>query len=54
VRQRLPLADAPQVRIYGPHPRAFLGSGHVCAGELISTRLLSPAEVQGLLAKATS
>jgi tRNA pseudouridine55 synthase len=53
VRRRLPLADAPQVRVYGPHPRVFLGSGHIRAGELISTRLLSPAEVQGLLAKAT-
>ncbi len=53
VRRRLPLADAPRVRVYGPHPLAFLGSGHVRAGELISTRLLSPAEVQGLLAKAT-
>ena len=53
VRRRLSLADAPRVRVYGPHPRAFLGSGHVRAGELISTRLLSPAEVEGLLAKAT-
>jgi tRNA pseudouridine55 synthase len=49
VRRRLPLADAPQVRVYGPQPRAFLGSGHVAGGELISNRLLSPVEVQGLL-----
>jgi tRNA pseudouridine55 synthase len=49
VRRRLPLADMPRVRVYGPQPRAFLGSGHVAAGELISTRLLSPLEVQGLL-----
>jgi GTP-binding protein len=49
VRRRLPLADAPHVRVYGPEPRAFLGSGHVTAGELISTRLLSPVEVEGLL-----
>ena len=49
VRRRLPLSDMPQVRVYGPQPRAFLGSGHVAAGELISTRLLSPVEVQGLL-----
>jgi len=49
VRRRLPLADMPQVRVYGPQPRAFLGSGHVAAGELISNRLLSPLEVQGLL-----
>jgi len=49
VRRRLDAADAPLVRVYGP-ARAFLGSGHVKAGELISTRLLSPLEVQGLLA----
>jgi tRNA pseudouridine55 synthase len=49
VRRRLPLADAPHVRVYGPQPRAFLGSGHVAGGELISNRLLSPVEVQGLL-----
>ena len=49
VRRRLPLADAPNVRVYGPEPRAFLGGGHITAGELISTRLLSPVEVQGLL-----
>jgi len=49
LRRRLPLADAEQVRVYGPQPRAFLGSGRVSAGELISTRLLSPVEVQGLL-----
>jgi len=49
VRRRLPLADMPQVRVYGPQARAFLGSGHVSGGELISNRLLSPLEVQGLL-----
>ena len=49
VRRRLPLADAPNVRVYGPEANAFLGGGHICAGELISTRLLSPVEVQGLL-----
>lgn len=53
VRRRLPLADAPQVRVYGPQPNAFLGSGHIAAGELISNRLLSPVEVEGLLQKAT-
>jgi len=51
VRRRLPLADAPQVRVYGPQPKAFLGSGHIAGGELISTRLLSPTEVEGLLAQ---
>ncbi len=49
VRRRTPLPDAPHVRVYGPEPRAFLGGGHIAAGELISTRLLSPVEVQGLL-----
>jgi tRNA pseudouridine55 synthase len=49
VRRRVPLADTPQVRVYGPQPKAFLGSGHIAAGELISNRLLSPVEVQGLL-----
>ncbi len=49
VRRRLPLPDSPRVRVYGPQARAFLGSGHIAGGELISTRLLSPLEVQGLL-----
>ena len=49
LRRRLGLADAPNVRVYGPEPQAFLGSGHIAAGELISTRLLSPLEVQSLL-----
>ena len=49
VRRRLDLPDAPRLRVYGPEPRAFLGGGHITAGELISTRLLSPVEVQGLL-----
>ena len=51
VRRRVSLADAPQVRVYGPGPGAFLGGGHIAAGELISTRLLSPVEVQGLLSR---
>jgi len=49
MRRRLDLPDARCVRVFGPEPRAFLGSGHIAAGELISTRLLSPMEVQGLL-----
>ena len=49
VRRRTPLADAAHVRVYGPEAHAFLGGGHITAGELISTRLLSPLEVQGLL-----
>jgi tRNA pseudouridine55 synthase len=50
VRRRTELPDAACVRVYGPEPRAFLGGGHITGGELISTRLLSPVEVQGLLA----
>ena len=53
VRRRVALPDAGVVRVYGPEPRAFLGSGHVQSGELISTRLLSPVEVQGLLEPRT-
>lgn len=49
MRRRTAHAAAEQVRVYGPQPAAFLGSGSVRAGELISTRLLSPLEVQGLL-----
>ena len=58
LRRRLDAADAERVRVYGPASnappggtvrRAFLGSGHIRARELIPTRLLSPLEVQGLL-----
>lgn len=50
VRRRTSLPDMAQARVYGPQEKAFLGSGHVKAGELISTRLLSPLEVEGLCA----
>ena len=60
LRRRVPLPDAPAVRVYrvGPdhhradrtQPRAFLGSAHITAGELIADRLLSPLEVQALAA----
>jgi tRNA pseudouridine55 synthase len=46
VRRRLDLADASRVRVHGPGG-AFLGTGHVAGGELIASRLLSPAEVAG-------
>ncbi|MDE2613720.1 MAG: tRNA pseudouridine(55) synthase TruB [Burkholderiales bacterium] len=56
LRRRVALADAAAVRVYAttPHsahagafdPRAFLGSAHILAGELIADRLLSPLEVQ--------
>ena len=51
VRRRLSLRDAPAVRVYGPEPGAFLGTGHVAGGELIATRLLSPLEVEALVAR---
>jgi tRNA pseudouridine55 synthase len=54
VRRRTAMPDAAHVRVYGPEPRAFLGGGHIAAGELISTRLLSPVEVQGLLVQDTN
>ena len=50
VRRRLSLPDAPAMRVYGPEPGAFLGTGHVAGGELIASRLLSPAEVGALVA----
>jgi tRNA pseudouridine55 synthase len=49
LRRRVTLSDAPAVRVYGPEPRAFLGSAHITAGELIADRLLSPLEVQAVL-----
>lgn len=51
VRRRLPLPDAPNVRVYGSGVGAFLGGGKIVAGELISTRLLSPIEVGDLIAQ---
>lgn len=49
LRRRVALADAPAVKVFGPGPhssRAFLGTAHITAGELIPSRLLSPLEVQ--------
>ncbi len=46
LRRRVLLADAPAVRVYATHPRAFLGSAHIKAGELIADRLLSPIEIE--------
>lgn len=50
LRRRVQLADMAAVRVYGPDDRAFLGSAHITGGELIADRLLSPLEVQALLA----
>lgn len=49
LRRRTPEPDCAHLRVYGPEPHALLGSAHITAGELIADRLLSPAEVQGLL-----
>jgi tRNA pseudouridine55 synthase len=51
VRRRVALPDMPQVRVYGPQPKAFLGGGHINGGELISTRLLSPLEAGDLVGR---
>jgi tRNA pseudouridine55 synthase len=48
LRRRVSLHDQLAVRVYGPEPRAFLGTAHITAGELIADRLLSPLEVQGI------
>jgi tRNA pseudouridine55 synthase len=52
MRRRVAFDDAPKVRVYGPEPGAFLGTGNVAGGELIASRLLSPAEVAALVARA--
>jgi tRNA pseudouridine55 synthase len=49
LRRRTPEPDHAHVRVYGPEAHALLGSAHITSGELIADRLLSPAEVQGLL-----
>lgn len=52
LRRRVTTADTPAVRVYRrppeppDAPRAFLGTAHITAGELIADRLLSPTEVQ--------
>ena len=46
LRRRVAAPDAAAVRVYAAAPRAFLGTAHVAAGELIADRLLSPLEVQ--------
>ena len=46
LRRRIERADAERVRVYGPVPTHFLGIGRIAGGELIATRLLSPAEIQ--------
>jgi len=52
LRRRVKAQDAENVRVYGPQPKAFLGSAHIKSGELIADRLLSPQEVESLLSAA--
>lgn len=54
MRRRVAHAPAERVRAFGPEPTAFLGSARVVAGELIPERLLSPVELQTLLAGPAS
>ncbi len=49
LRRRGPWPDQDTVRVYGREPHALLGTGHVKAGELIPTRLLSPVEIEQVL-----
>ena len=44
--------DAPLVQVYGSAPRAFLGSAHITADELIPQRLLSSLEVRDMALQA--
>ena len=48
LRRRVDGSDAPAIRVYSTTPRAFLGTAHISAGELIPSRLLSPTELQAL------
>ena len=52
LRRRVTQPDIAAVKVYGPETGAFLGSAHICAGELIADRLLSPVEVQAQLPAA--
>ena len=53
LRRRIDGADVAAVRVYGSDPDAFLGTGHITAGELIADRLLSPLEVRATIAIET-
>ena len=54
IRRRTSAAPAGRVRAFGPEPHAFLGSARIAGGELIPERLLSPIELQTLLAGPAS
>ncbi|MEO7937404.1 MAG: tRNA pseudouridine(55) synthase TruB, partial [Burkholderiaceae bacterium] len=50
VRRRGAWPDNPRVAVFGQSPHALLGTAHVQAGELIPDRLLSPPEIEQILA----
>lgn len=50
VRRRGNWPDEEQIAVFGEVPRALLGTAHVKAGELIPGRLLSPIEIEQILA----
>jgi tRNA pseudouridine55 synthase len=52
LRRRGHWEDAAQVAVYGMDPPALLGTGHIKAGELIPTRLLSPLDISQMRAQA--
>lgn len=52
LRRRGSWPDAEHAAVFGAQPRALLGTGHVKAGELIATRLLTPAEITQTLEQA--
>ncbi len=51
VRRRGKWPDNPRVAVFGLRPHALLGTAHVTAGELIPDRLLSPTEIEQILAR---
>ena len=63
LRRRGSWPDMPLVAVYGPAPdcpapfkppdRVLLGTAHVQAGHLIPVRLLSPLDIQQMLAQAS-
>lgn len=52
LRRRGSWPDAEHIAVFGAQPPALLGTGHVKAGELIATRLLTPAEITQTLQQA--
>lgn len=49
LRRRGNWTDSEQVAVFGAVPRAFLGTAHIRAQELIAKRLLSPLEIKEIL-----